>query len=288
MQPKFGPAGSSDSFFAAGYKASVQMPGWLEKIGLDAFEYQCSKGVNVSEKTAVQIGQKAREHHISLSIHAPYYISLSSKDPEKRDNSIGYILKSARCARFMGAGRIVVHSGSCSGMTREHALELAKDTIRRALAALDAEGLGDITVCPETMGKINQLGTLEEVCELCRLDERLIPTIDFGHLNARTLGGVRGIADYEKLLNLVEDRLGADRLRVFHSHFSKIAYTAGGEKVHLTFADGGEYGPEFEPLAELIARKNLAPTIICESAGTQAEDALAMKRMVLHAKGEDL
>lgn len=86
------------------------------------------------------------------------------------------------------------------------------------------------------------------------------------------------------MLDEVENALGADRLKVFHSHFSKIMYTnPGGEKKHLTFEDN-EYGPDFEPLMEIIAKKNLSPVFICESSGTQAEDALKMKENYLSYK----
>ena len=217
------------------------------------------------------------EKNISVSIHAPYFISLSSVEEEKRDNSINYILESARAADYMGADRIVIHSGSCSKMTREEALELAKATMKKAREALVAEGLGHIHCCPETMGKINQLGDLNEVMELCRIDDTFIPTIDFGHLNARTLGSIKDKSDYAAILDTIENKLGHDRLNCFHSHFSKIEYTEkGGEKKHLTFADE-IYGPQYEPLMELIYERNLSPTFICESAGTQTEDAQTMK-----------
>ena len=130
------------------------------------------------------------------------------------------------------------------------------------------------------MGKLGQLGTLEEVLALCKLDERMIPCIDFGHLNARSYGSIRTQADYAAILDAIENALGADRLRRLHVHFSKIQYTIpGGEKVHLTFEDT-EYGPEFEPLAEEIVRRGMEPTLICESAGTQAEDAGRMQAMI--------
>ena len=109
---------------------------------------------------------------------------------------------------------------------------------------------------------------------------RLLPCIDFGHLNARTQGGLRTREDMAALLDLLEDRLGRERGSAFHAHFSKIEYGRGGEVKHLTFRDR-EYGPEFSPLAELLARRQLAPRIICESAGTQAEDAAAMKQEYL-------
>ena len=117
---------------------------------------------------------------------------------------------------------------------------------------------------------------MRETMELCAMDEGLLPCIDFGHLNARTFGGIRERKDYAAILDAVEERLGTDRASRFHAHFSKIAYTEkGGEKAHLTFADT-VYGPDFEPLMEEVAQRGWSPRIICESAGTQAEDARAM------------
>lgn len=287
MEAKFGPAGNSESFAAMGYKKTIQVPEYIVRMGLDAYEYQCGRGVRISTEAAQAFGQKAKEAGVALSLHSPYYISLSSLEEEKRTGSIDYILQSARAADAMGAQRVVVHSGSCAKLSRTDALELAKDTLRRALQAMDEEGLGHIHLCPETMGKLNQLGDLQEVLELCQLDERLIPCIDFGHLNARTFGTLNDPQAVRAVFEQMEDKLGLSRLRQFHSHFSKIEYTLkGGEKCHLTFADT-EYGPSFEPVAEMIVRKGCSPTIICESAGTQAEDAAAMKRMYQQAKEKE-
>ena len=276
MGAKFGPAGNSDSFFKMGYKGSLEVPEYVEKMGLDAFEYQCGRGVNIGFEKAEELGKRAAEKGIALSLHAPYYISMSSVEEDKRLNSINYILSSARAVKAMGGNRIIVHTGSCGKISREEALVLACDTMKKAIAALDSEGLCDIHICPETMGKINQLGTLSEVLSLCELDERLIPCIDFGHLNARTLGGLKTREDFLSVFDQIENRLGNARLKTFHSHFSKIEYTDGGEKKHLTFADE-LFGPDYEPVMELIAAKNCSPTIICESDGTQAEDAKTMK-----------
>lgn len=276
MSAKFGPAGNSESFALMKYKSSLDVPEYIERMGLDAYEYQCGRGVNIGLDKAAELGLRAKEKNIALSLHAPYYISMSSVEPEKRDNSVNYILQSARAVNAMGGDRIVVHTGSCGKISREEALSLAIDTMKKAVSALDSEGLSNIRICPETMGKINQLGTLDEVLELCLVDERLIPCIDFGHLNARTLGGLSTFQDFSEVFTKIENKLGLSRLREFHSHFSKIEYTTGGEKKHLTFEDT-VYGPNFEPVVELILKKNCSPTIICESAGTQAEDAKTMK-----------
>ena len=277
MSAKFGPAGNSLSFAAMGYKHSLQVPEYLTKMGLNAFEYQCGRGVNIGIDKATELGNIAKEKGITLSLHAPYYISMSSIEEAKRLNSINYILASARAVNAMGGNRIIVHTGSCGKISREYALELAIGTMKKSIEALDNEGLGHIHICPETMGKVNQLGTLHEVLALCSIDERLIPCIDFGHLNARDLGLFKTLADYEKVFTEIEDKLGSDRLKTFHSHFSKIEYTTGGEKKHLTFEDT-VFGPDFEPVMELTYKYGASPTFICESDGTQAEDALLMKK----------
>ena len=181
----------------------------------------------------------------------------------------------------MGGRRVIFHSGSCGKQSREAALEKALDTMARAVKACDEAGYGDCILCPETMGKINQLGTLDEVLALCEVDNRITPCIDFGHLYARSCGeqfaAATAPADYAALLDTLSARLGDDRAVHFHAHFSRIAYTKGGEKCHLTFADT-EFGPPHAPLLALLKERGLAPTIICESAGTQAEDAATLAK----------
>ena len=128
------------------------------------------------------------------------------------------------------------------------------------------------------MGKVNQLGTLDEVLELCRIDSSLVPVVDFGHMNARECGGVFADADdYMRVFDKIDRKLGAEVASNLHCHFSKIEWTDKGEKKHLTFTDE-IYGPNFEPLMDAIYKNSLSPTIISESAGTQSDDALTMKK----------
>lgn len=278
MIAKFGAAGNSDSFYKEGHKASEEMPRWLSNMGLDAYEYQCGNGVRCGEATAKKIAEKAQEHGIIMSVHSPYYINLATPEEEKRAGNINYILQSAQLVKFLGGDRVVVHSGALGKMTREEATEKAKECLKIVRGEMINAGFSDVRLCIETMGKINQLGNLEEVMELCQVDDSFLPCIDFGHLNARTLGGLKTKADFEEIFDAIENKLGNERLKVFHSHFSKIEYTKGGEKKHLTYEDA-VYGPDFDFVAEIMAERDIGATIICESAGTQAEDALIMKKI---------
>ena len=270
--PKFGTAGLSDSYAAKGFDPQ-KIAAYTASFGLTAFEYQCGRGVRLAHDKAQALGKAAAAQGIALSVHAPYYISMSGLDDEKRLHSVDYLLQSCALVKALGGRRVVFHPGSCGKQSREAALEKALDTMRRAVAACDEAGYGDCILCPETMGKINQLGTVDEVLALCAVDARITPCIDFGHIYARSGGSeLTDTASYAALLDKLGDALGDDRAVHFHAHFSRIAYTAGGEKCHLTFADTA-YGPPHAPLLQLLKQRKLAPTIICESAGTQAEDA---------------
>ena len=278
MIAKFGAAGNSDSFYKEGHKASEEMPKWLSRMGLDAYEYQCGNGVRCGEVTARKIAEQAKEHNIIMSVHSPYYINLATPEAEKRAGNINYILQSAQLVKYLGGDRVVVHSGALGKMTREEATEKAKECLKIVRSEMTNAGFSDVRLCIETMGKINQLGNLDEVMELCQVDDSYLPCIDFGHLNARTLGGLKTKADFEDIFDTIENKLGSERVKIFHSHFSKIEYTKGGEKKHLTYEDN-VYGPDFDFVAEIMAERDIGATIICESAGTQAEDALTMKKI---------
>ena len=274
---KFGPAGNAESFYSAGYKNSEDMPKYLSEIGLDTYEYQCSRGVKVSDEKAAKIKQAAEKYNISLSVHSPYYISLSTQEEAKQISTIKYITDSMAAAKKMGATRVVVHAGALLGLERAYAVESACKLLKRSIDEADKLGLGDITICPETMGKINQLGDSKEIIQMCKVDDRLIPTIDFGHLYCRHIGALKTCEDFEKELQMYIDELGFDRMKNFHSHFSKMEYTVnGGEKNHVTFAAEG-FGPDYKEVIKAIKKLKLEPTIICESAGTQAIDAKEMK-----------
>ncbi|MBQ4135895.1 MAG: TIM barrel protein [Clostridia bacterium] len=278
----FGTGGNSDSFYASGKKSTVQAPEWVKAFGLDAYEFEAGNGLNAGDETLRKIGDAAREHGILMSFHTPYFISLSGTDPEKRLKSIDYISRSLHASELLGADTIVIHAGSAAKITREEAMRLATDTLEKNL---EVNGHTDIRMGIETMGKINQLGTLDEVIELCKISPKYHPVVDFGHLNARNVGNAfPNVDSYREVFDKIANALGDGYAYNLHCHFSKIEYTQAGEKRHLTFADT-LYGPDFEPLAEAIIKEGVAPRIISESDGTQAEDALAMKRMWEKARG---
>ena len=276
---KFGTGGNPNDFYDKKYKASEQMPKYLNEMGLDAYEYECSRGVRIYDKKAEKIKNQAIKYNISLSVHSPYYISLSTQEEEKKIKSIKYIIDTMIAAKKMGATKIVVHAGSVMNLDREFAVKSACLLLERAYMEAENVGVSDIIICPETMGKINQLGNTKEIVEMCLVNDSFLPTIDFGHLYSRELGRLNNEYEWEKELSFYIEKLGYERMKHFHAHFSKMEYTLnGGEKRHVTFDDEG-YGPDFMPVAKVLKKLKLEPVIICESAGTQSFDALKMKEI---------
>lgn len=274
--PLFGPSGHSESFAAEGFTSTLQMPKWLYDRNLELFEYSFGRGVHISSATAAEIGAEADKFGIEISVHAPYFINLASVEPEKAENSIRYITSSLRALKAFGGKRCVFHAGAEGKQPRNEAFARTLDMFAKTLEIIDVEGYSDLIVCPEAMGKQAQIGTVNEIIELCKLGDNVYPCIDFGHVNALLGGGLRTEWDYQRIIDALFDGLGEEKTKNMQVHFSKIQYGAKGEIRHLTFVDD-VYGPEFEPFANVIVKNSLTPHILSESAGTQAEDAAAMK-----------
>ncbi len=277
---KFGPSGNCESFYAEGYKHTEQSAKFVKDRGLDCFEYSFGRGVRMTEDTAISIGAAFEAQGVEISVHAPYFINLANPDDEMAQKSFGYILDSARALRAMGGKRVVFHPAAQGKEERFTAFSRAEDRMKVLRDYIYLNGMQDMIFCPETMGKLAQIGTVEEVTRLCEVDPVFTPCVDFGHINAREQGSLKTVIDYQSRLEYMIERLGYERMKHFHVHFSKIMYSAKGEVKHLTFADE-VYGPEFEPLAEALCALKLYPYIVSESDGTQAEDAAEMKRIYL-------
>lgn len=279
---KFGPSGNSAAFYDEGHKHTYEAMEWVHNMGLNAYEYSFGRGVRIKKDSANKIAAEAEKFGIALSVHAPYYINLASDDEEKFQKNISYFADASEAACWLNADRVVFHPGSRAKLERSTAFSYAKANLKRMLAVMDEMSYKNLTYCPETMGKINQIGDLDEIIELCKTDERLLPTIDFGHLHTRGRGAINTAEDFEAILKALISGLGQERIKHFHVHFSKIAYTDMGEKMHMTFDDEG-YGPDFALLAPLLKKHDLEPVIICESNGTMAKDAKTMLEVYTNA-----
>ncbi len=273
---KFGPSGFCEKF-SENHKATEEMPLWLEKHNLDAYEYAFNKGVRISDEKAISIRNAFEKTCCQLSVHGPYYINLANPDDEMAMKSKMYIIDSLSKMRLMGAKYLVYHPGSLMKLSREEAFALVMKRTKELVQLLNEYGFDDMFICPETMGKHGQVGTVEEVAKMCAIDNRIIPTLDFGHINAFTLGGLKTEEDFENVFKILEKYIG-ERYKKVHIHFSKIEYGSKGEIKHLKFdEDEKNFGPDYKLLAKVLKKLDIDATVICESRGSQTEDAEKMK-----------
>ncbi len=273
---KFGPSGNSDAFYEAGYKSSQSAPVWLAELGLTAYEYPFSKGVRIGENLAKEIGIIAQKNEIAISAHAPYYTNFASEDREKIIRSYEFIIQSIKALKWFEGKRVIMHPGSPLKLLRADAYANMLNSFSEFADIIYEKGLQDTIICPETMGKVNQMGSLDEIINVCKLSPNYIPCIDFGHLNSREKGSLKSSDDYRRVLDKIFDGLGEAKGRAIHIHFSHIQYGDKGEIRHLTFEDN-EFGPFFEHLAPVLVEYKVNGWIISESRGTQAMDACTMK-----------
>ncbi len=278
---KFGPSGNGENFYNLGLSGASDSAKYVKDLGLNCFEYSFGRGITLTKATAENIGNEFSKNGVELSIHAPYFINFATTEEDKEQNSYNYVINSLKYAKIMNAKRVVFHPSTQGKLDRQTAVELThKRLVNLANLIVDAN-LDDLIVCPETMGKSKQIGTVEEIANFCTIAPFFVPAIDFGHVNSRENGSLNTVDDFLNVLKTTKEIIGEEKLNKLHIHFSKIMYGDKGEIKHLTFEDS-VYGPNFEPLAKALKIMNIEPFIICESAGTQDIDAVKMKQIYLN------
>ena len=279
---KFGPSGNGEQFYNLGLSGAKDSAKYVKDLGLNCFEYSFGRGITLSQKTAEETGNAFLSNGIELSIHAPYFINFATVEEDKEINSYNYVINTLKYAKIMGAKRIVFHPSTQGKLDRQSAVELTHKRLEKLADLIVENNLDDLIVCPETMGKSKQIGTVEEIANFCNIAPFFVPAIDFGHVNSRENGSLNTHQDFLNVLNVTKSIIGEEKLSKLHVHFSKIMYGDKGEIKHLTF-DDQTYGPDFEPFAKALKILDLEPFIICESAGTQDIDAVKMKQIYFNA-----
>jgi deoxyribonuclease IV len=254
---RFGTVGSPQNTPQSGTPAAVE---YIRLLGMDHLEIAWVQSVRVSDETCAQIRDVAQRHHVTLSIHAPYYINLNSQTAELMQKSDERLLAAARKGFLAGARDIVFHPGSYHQQPPEMVYERAKEKLLEIHTILEAEGV-DVILRPETMGKSAMFGSLDEVVQLARDVPGVLPCIDFAHLHART-GALNSYDEFISIFKTVEQGIGRRGLETLHAHMSGIAYSPKGERSHLPLNE-----------ADLRYRELLQAMLDCQVRGTIAVEA---------------
>jgi deoxyribonuclease IV len=269
----FGTAGRPNS---SGTDSTIDAIRRVSELGLGCMELEFVHGVQMGEKTAHEVAEAASRYDIQLSAHAPYYINLNAREPEKVKASQERILHSARIASICGAKSVIVHIAFFMGDTPEAAYPKIKKNLKETLDMVRQEGI-NITIRPEVMGKHTQFGTVEEVVRLCSELEGTAPCIDFSHHHAAT-GAFNSYPEFVSILEQIKSGLGQSALDDMHIHCSGIKYGAKGELKHL---DLKESDFNYTALMQALKDFKVKGLLICESPNLE-DDARLMQDTYNH------
>jgi deoxyribonuclease-4 len=276
QRARFGPAGVPPVFRLM--KITIaDVPRLLQEEGLDAFEYeavQWGRKPQVRREEAEKLGIEAKQRDVWLSLHGSYFLNFSGLKTIVEDSK-QRLIACATAAEWMGAHTVVFHPGVYGKRPPEVALKMCSDALQDVVQTIRDLGITNVKLGPETMGKMYQLGSLDEVLSLCETVDQTQLVIDWSHLHARGLGRFRTVDDYRRIVEQIEKRLGTEALRNLHCHFSKIEYSDKGERRHHTLEEP-RYGPDFRLLAKIIVEFKMNPILISESP-VQDLDAIKMR-----------
>lgn len=222
-----------------------------------------------------EVGTTAKNLGITLTIHAPYYVNLNAIDPDKREASIKRILTCLMMAQVLGAVSFCVHPAFYLGMEPKKAMDNVRRAMDRVMKNRDRI-FPNVNLGLETMGKITQFGTLEEVLTVSK-EFGCYPCIDPAHLHARSNGAINTKKEWDDMFDQYADILGEQSLQTMHLHYSGIAYGPKGEQHHLPLQKSDAKWKEF---IRVLKERQIGGVCVCESP-LQEEDTLLMKERYL-------
>lgn len=262
-----------------------EIPKYLSDMGLNLYEYNAGRGFKFKKREdLLDFRKNCEQFDIFTTVHGPYYISLCSDSPETLQRSIERIGELYQGALWLGAKRAVFHPGGYGKKrSKKESLKVVINSIQKGIELAEENypdefhEFKDIALCPETGGKQGSLGTIDELISICLEvgTDRCIPTIDFGHVYARSTGKLKTKGDFLKIFDKIENELGKHVAENLHIHYSHVEYTPKGEKMHHPMSNK-EWGPDFEPLIEIIHESGFKPSIVIESPDLEIDAKMLM------------
>lgn len=242
----------------------------LLERGYDACEVDFESGFWMDYPFAERLGELAREHGIALSVHAPLFGFMGHVEPSGRKftSAVGALDRSAGIAAASGAEVVVFHPGFLLERSREAALDAVVEQLGTLRERLEGKGRG-VPFGVEVMGRVRDLGSLDDVLEISRRTNWVRPVLDFAHMHATSDGGFVGVEPFALALEAVDAVLEAGS--PFHIHFSDIAFANRNETKHLPYGEGTLRA---DPLREALDLLDRPATVISESPDERSSQAI--------------
>jgi deoxyribonuclease-4 len=297
---RFGVAGYPPAFNKTPDRRDrLKILNWVNGLGLDALELQMTYGPRTHIDVCRQYRHIADDFGVSLSVHASYFIVFTSKDSTKLERSSDTLKRTYELCSILGARVAVLHPGPLYG---EHAEDVFPRFVENLGRCLEEIGRSEVGLFVETAGKIGQLGSVDEILQVCSAIPGVFPCVDFGHVHARTLGSLESREAIDSLFQKLELYRRQQSLERIHFHYTPIHYGARGEISHKAIHDtyparaqmtllpsdadplrssDGFFHPRVEPVAKALSRFQVDCTVISETHNSQEEGALALKNAFL-------
>lgn len=231
----------------------------LKEMNLDGMELEFVHGVRMSDTNRDFVKNMSKDFIITA--HGPFYINLNSQEEEKIDASLQRIIDTASVASEAGAFSITYHAAFYMGKDKETVYNQVKTQTRRIIEILENENI-NVWIRPETTGKATQWGDIDEIINLSKEFEQVLPCVDFSHLHARTAGEYNTYDEFSKVLEKMGNEIGQYALENFHGHLAGIEYTAKGEKQHLNLENSDM---NYKDLLKAMKEFGVKGALVCES-----------------------
>lgn len=272
---------------------------WASKIGLDAVELQMTYGPRTKPEKCIEYKALADDLGVRISVHAAYYIVLTSSEEEKISRSIDTLNKTYELTDLLGGKEVIVHPGPLYGEDED---EVSARFVDNAAKFVDQLGSTDIGLFIETAGKVGQLGSVDQILSMSQQIEGVHPCIDFGHVHARTLGTLENTSSIFTLCDQIRRFLDENPQKRAHFHYTPIHFGARGEIQHRALDDrypelqqkdlfgeavvgesskDGLFHPRPDPVAAALRTLHGDFTIISETHNSQEIGAKTLKKMYL-------
>ena len=242
----------------------------LLERGYDACEIDFESGFWMDYHFAERLGELAHENEVALSVHAPLFGFMGHVEPSGRkwSSAVGALDRSAGIAARSGAEVVVFHPGFLLERTREAALDAVVEQLGTLRERLESKERA-VPFGVEVMGRVRDLGSLDDVLEISRRTGWVRPVVDFAHMHATSDGGFTSVEPFAVALEAVDALLAPST--PFHIHFSDIAFANRNETKHLPYGEGTLRA---EPLREALERFERPATIISESPDERSSQAI--------------
>lgn len=231
----------------------------LKDMELDGMELEFVHGVRMSEESRGFV--KECSNNFIITAHGPFYINLNSKEEDKVEASVQRIIDTAAVASQAGAFSITYHAAFYMGKDKETVYNQVKMQTKRICDVLERENI-KVWVRPETTGKATQWGDIDEIINLSKEFEQVLPCIDFSHLHARSAGEYNTYDEFSYVLEKIGKELGQYALDNFHGHLAGIEYTAKGERQHLELEQSDM---NYKDLLKVMKEFGVKGALVCES-----------------------